>query len=144
MKAAGGTDCIGQDVLSQQQERQARRQELGLTLRDAAAAGDVQTLMYCLSRQGLGGSYSAGKHCGVGEETSLVLWRDDGTGGRSRGDGRTALHTAAANNQLLACEMLLQNGADLEALDVHHCSPTDVAMLEGHVRVLELLQRKTQ
>ena len=71
MKAAGGTDCIGQDVLSQQQERQARRQELGLTLRDAAAAGDVQTLMYCLSRQGLGASYSAGKHCGVGEETSL-------------------------------------------------------------------------
>ena len=146
---AGGTsssDIEQQDTFSQQQERQARREELGLTLRDAAAAGDVQTIMYCLSRQGLGVNYSPGSACDDDddERVPLVLWRDGGSGGKSSGDGRTALHAAAANGQLLACEILMQNGADLEALDTQHCSPIDVAMLQGHVSVLELLQRKAR
>ena len=139
-----GSDIEQRDTLVQQQERQARWEELGLRLRIAAAAGDVQTIMYCLSRQDLGVNYSASSGRDVDERIPLVLWRDNGSGGKSSGDGSTALHAAAANGQLLACEILLQNGADLEALDTQHCSPIDAAMLQGHVKVLELFQRKTR
>jgi hypothetical protein len=58
--------------------------------------------------------------------------------------GYTALHKACAEGKLLCAEVLFQNGADLDALDQQKLSPTDVAMLNGHLQLLDLLELRAK
>lgn len=53
----------------------------------------------------------------------------------------TPLHIAASDNQLLAAEFLLQNGAAADALDRWGRSPLDCAREAHHTAVLTLLER---
>jgi hypothetical protein len=57
--------------------------------------------------------------------------------------GYTPLHKACAEGKLLCAEVLYQNGADLGAHDQQKLTPTDVAMLNGHLQLLDLLELRS-
>lgn len=54
-------------------------------------------------------------------------------------DGKTALHIAAQKNFLVFVDLLLDNGADLEAKDRVHQTPLYVAALDGNEEMINLL-----
>ncbi|CAM9700760.1 unnamed protein product [Choristocarpus tenellus] len=54
----------------------------------------------------------------------------------------TALHCAALSGDLGCCEFLIQNGADVRALDIYQCNPLDVAVLANKVPAVEYFSCK--
>lgn len=54
-------------------------------------------------------------------------------------DGKTALHIAAQKNFLEFVDLLLENGADLEAKDHEHQTPLYAAALDGNEKMIQLL-----
>jgi ankyrin repeat protein len=55
--------------------------------------------------------------------------------------GYTPLHAAAENNRIQNALILLQCGADIDALTDDGQSPMDFAILSGHAQMIQLLQK---
>ncbi len=75
----------------------------------AAAEGDLETIMTCLAYRG------------------NLLWAEPGT-------GTTAMHLACAHGQVVAAEFLLQNGASLAVTDAAGHTPLQAAEAAAQVR----------
>ncbi|CAM9403670.1 unnamed protein product [Chrysoparadoxa australica] len=56
--------------------------------------------------------------------------------------GWNSLHHAAAGGHVEACEFLIQNGANLSALDKRQCTPLDVAVLHNKLKTVEYIGKK--
>jgi ankyrin repeat protein len=57
----------------------------------------------------------------------------------SNSRGMTALHTAAMRGELEAAQILIENGADINAPDLHGNSPLHYALSYGKLPVVKLL-----
>ncbi|XP_078594440.1 uncharacterized protein LOC144872257 [Branchiostoma floridae x Branchiostoma japonicum] len=85
----------------------------------AVEQGDVQTVRKALE----------GLDAGVHINTKRKL------------DGQTSLHVASRNGRTEVAELLIKNGANLEARDKNQNTPLHLAAAEGHIGTCEHLIR---
>ena len=114
---------------------------VSLVLHEAAGAGDLQRILWCVAHG------------------ADVNWAN------SADHDSTALHKACARGALVCVEFLFQQGANLQAVDSQQvarvttntsnlnlqcndsmfpgqCTPLDTALLNNHIQLLDLLQRR--
>ena len=73
-------------------------------------------------------------------KTRGELWRQrGGTSVRQKQDGRTPLHRAVLNKSLVVAELLLANGAEVDAKDTDGRTPLHEAAKYGYLPVAKLL-----
>ena len=73
------------------------------------------------------------------ELVQTILDRDTTAIGMSNDRGSTALHFAAENGHIRIVELLLDRGADLEAIDVDGDTPLMCAAIGGHSDIFKML-----
>jgi ankyrin repeat protein len=73
------------------------------------------------------------------ELVQTILDRDTTAIGMSNDRGSTALHVAAENGHFQIAELLLDRGADLEAIDVDGDTPLMCAAIGGHSEIYKML-----
>jgi len=52
---------------------------------------------------------------------------------------KTPLHFAVSTNEYQACHVLINNGSDINALDINGFTPIIICALNGNVQICELL-----
>ncbi|CAM9560033.1 unnamed protein product, partial [Phaeothamnion confervicola] len=92
------------DVVAATVAAAARREEASRQMFDAALSGDVERVLFCLAHG------------------ADVNWANNAEA------GATAAHQAARSGQTLVLELLSQNGANLDAVDMTEQAPLDIAM----------------
>jgi ankyrin repeat protein len=75
-------------------------------------------------------------HTGI---VNAILALGGNVNARTPPGGYTALHTAAKHNQVEVAELLLSNGADVDAISQTLSTPLYVAVINNHVQMVNLL-----
>lgn len=126
----------------------AGAQDVGQSLRDAARAGETQSVRDLLAGAAPGvdaadGTGRTALMCAVEgghDEIVGILLAAGASVDRQEGSGATALHLAARHGRAAAARLLLQSGADFGLRDAEGRTPLYRAIEGRHADVIEMLQ----